>query len=197
MAFRWIRKAAAQRLHTAITQLANCYEEGVGTPVNNELATEYYEIATNIPGKYLPSAQQTYARFLHKTGNYAKALEYYLYASGMKHSPLNTHLAIPSISRIARRMVALLYLDEKDETTPFEPQEAFAILTALANVPEGDADAEYWIAVCYEEGVSDVIHLDLLQAYEHYVISANLGLSDSQFQVKKNSFFFVLFSNTS
>lgn len=184
IAFRWIRKAAAQRLHTAITQLANCYEEGVGTPVNNDLATEYYEIATSIPGKYLPSAQQTYARFLHKTGNYKKALEYYLYASGMKSSPLNTHPPIPSISRIAKRMVALLYLDEKDETTPFEPQQALDILISLANAPEGDADAQYWIAVCYEEGVSNIIPIDLSKAFDHYVLSANLGSSDSQFQVK-------------
>ncbi|RCI03839.1 hypothetical protein CU098_012107, partial [Rhizopus stolonifer] len=180
-AFRWIRKAASQRMHTAITQIANCYEEGVGTAVNYALATEYYDIAISIPGKHLPSAQQTYARFLHKNGKYEKALEMYLYASGLKKSPLNTHPSSPTIARAAKRMVALLYLDEKDTTTPFRPKEAFDILTSLAK--SNDADAHYWIAVCYEEGVPGVVSIDLTKSFEHYVISANLGFSDSQFQV--------------
>ncbi|CEP14714.1 hypothetical protein [Parasitella parasitica] len=183
-AFRWIRKAANQRLHSAITQIASCYEDGVGTPVNRSSATEYYEIATSIPGKYLPSAQLTYARFLHKNGNYEKALKMYLYASGLKHSALNTHAPNATIARTAKRMVALLYLDERDTTTPYKPKEAFKLLTELiASVPEADADAHYWIAVCYEEGIPGVVEIDLAKAFEHYVAGANLGSIDSQFQV--------------
>ncbi|KAL9556707.1 hypothetical protein PS6_002187 [Mucor atramentarius] len=182
-AFRWIRKAANQRMHTAITQIASCYEDGVGTPVNYASATEYYEIATHIPGKYLPSAQQTYARFLHKNGKYEKALQMYLYASGLERSPLNTHPPNAVIARTAKRMVALLYLDEKDTTTPYKPKKAFDLLTELASAPDGDADAHYWIAVCHEEGVPGVVESNLAKAFEHYVTAANLGSSDSQFQV--------------
>jgi TPR repeat protein len=182
-AFRWIRKAAVQNMHTAITQIANCYEEGVGTPVNYALATEYYEIATNISSKHLATAQQTYARFLHKNGKYEKALEMYLYASGLERSPLNTYPPSAPVSRIAKRMVALLYLDEKDTTTPYKPKEAFELLNSLASSGEGDADAHYWIAVCYEEGVPNVVDIDLCKSFDHYMTSANLGSSDSQFQV--------------
>ncbi|KAI7906500.1 uncharacterized protein BX663DRAFT_548675 [Cokeromyces recurvatus] len=182
-AFRWIRRAALQDMHTAITQMANFYEEGVGCPVNYSLAEEYYEIAVSKPGKHLPSAQQTYARFLHKNGHYQRALDMYLYASGMKQSLLNTYPPSDIISRTAKRMVALFYLDEKDTTTPFKPKEAFDILTSLTHLPGSDADAEYWIAVCHEEGVGDIIPKNLSLAYKHYVISANLGSSDSQFQV--------------
>jgi TPR repeat protein len=182
-AFRWIRKAAAQNMHTAITQIANCYEEGVGTPVNHALATEYYEIATKIPGKHLASAQHSYARFLHKNGKYEKALEMYLFASGLERSPLNTCPPTAPIARTAKRMVALLYLDQKDTTTPYKPKEAFELLNALASSDEGDADAHYWIAVCYEEGVPNVVDIDLYKSFDHYMISANLGSSDSQFQV--------------
>ena len=183
-AFRWIRKAAAQRMHTAITQIANCYEEGVGTAVNYALAEEYYGIAVSIPGRHLPSAQQTYARFLHKNGKYEKALEMYLYASGIQSSPLNTHPPSQSISRTAKRMIALFYLDDKDTSTPYKPKEGFNILMSLAK--SEDADAHYWVAVCYEEGVPGVVDIDLSKSFEHYVISANLGMSDSQFQVKRH-----------
>ncbi|KAI8644937.1 hypothetical protein BD408DRAFT_412401 [Parasitella parasitica] len=182
-AFRWIRKAANQRMHAAITQVASCYEDGVGTPVNLSSATEYYEIATSIPGKYLPSAQLTYARFLHKNGKYERALKMYLYASGLKRSALNTHAPNNTIARTAKRMVALLYLDEKDLTTPYKPKEAFELLTELASAPQGDADAHYWIAVCHEEGISGLVEIDLPKAYEHYVAGANLGSTDAQFQV--------------
>ncbi|OBZ86962.1 Protein sel-1 2 [Choanephora cucurbitarum] len=180
-AFRWIRKAAAQRMHTAITQIANCYEEGVGTAVNYALAEEYYGIAVSIPGRHLPSAQQTYARFLHKNGKYEKALEMYLYASGIQSSPLNTHPPSQAISRAAKRMIALFYLDDKDTSTPYKPKEGFNILMSLAK--SEDAGAHYWVAVCYEEGVPGVVDIDLSKSFEHYVISANLGMSDSQFQV--------------
>ncbi|KAI8367250.1 hypothetical protein BD560DRAFT_371623 [Blakeslea trispora] len=180
-AFRWIRKAASQRMHTAITQIANCYEEGVGTAVNHALAEDYYNIATSIPGRHLPSAQQTYARFLHKTGKYEKALEMYLYASGIQSSPMNTHPPTQAISRIAKRMIALFYLDKANTSTPYKPKEAFDMLMSLAK--SDDADAHYWVAVCYEEGVPGVINIDLSKSFEHYVISANLGMSDSQFQV--------------
>jgi TPR repeat protein len=182
-AFYWIRKAAAQRLPSAITQIANCYEEGVGTAVNHALATEYYDMATSMSGKHLASAQQTYACFLHKNGKYEQALEMYLYAAGMKPNPLNTYPSSPAIARTSKRMVAIFYLDENDTSTPYEPRLAFDILTSLANTPEGDADAHYWIAVCYEEGVQNIIPKDLQKAYQHYLKSANLGSSDSQFQV--------------
>ncbi|KAI9480963.1 MAG: hypothetical protein EXX96DRAFT_198935 [Benjaminiella poitrasii] len=183
-AFRWVRRAALQDMHTAITQIATFYEEGMGCPVNYALATEYYELATSKPGKQLPSAQLTYARFLHKNGYYEKALEMYLYASGMKRSSsLNTHPPSDMVSRTAKRMVALLYLDQDDTTTPYKPKEAYDILTSLASSPEGDADAEYWIAVCHEEGVNTIVPINLSKAYEYYVNSANLGSSDSQFQV--------------
>lgn len=188
-AFYWIRKAAAQRLPTAITQIANCYEEGVGTAVNHALATEYYDMATNIAGKHLPSAQQTYACFLHKNGKFEKAIEMYLYASGMKPNPLNTHASSPAIARTSKRMVAIFYLDEKDKTTPYKPELALDMLKSLAK--EGDADAHYWIAVCYEEGVPNVVKKDLQMAYQYYLKSANLGSSDSQFQVTLSSNFYI------
>ncbi|KAI8984482.1 hypothetical protein BDF20DRAFT_860235 [Mycotypha africana] len=182
-AFRWIRRAATQGMHTAITQIAHCYEEGIGTAVNHALATEYYSIAVKIAGKHLPSAQLTYARFLHKSGHYSKALELYLLAAGIHGSTLNTVPSSPVIARVAKRMVALIYLDKSDTTTPYEPKEALDLLFSLADCPEGDADAHYWIAVCYEEGVPDVLAVNLQKAYEHYLISAHLGSSDSLFQV--------------
>lgn len=194
-AFYWIRKAAARRLPTAMTQIANCYEEGIGTAVNHALATEYYSMATRIPGKHLASAQQTFACFLHKRGQLDKALEMYLYAAGMKSNPLMPNTSInPAIARTSKRMVAIFYLDEKDQTTPYEPRLAFDILTSLTK--EGnDPDAHYWIAVCYEEGVPNVVEKDLTMAYQHYLISANLGSSDSQFQVNINLKISTAYSN--
>lgn len=181
-AFQWFRKAAAQNFPTALTQIASCYEHGVGVAVNYVVASQYYEKAVRYQSNHLPSAQLTYATFLHKQGKYKEALNYYLLASGLTQA--NAYPSSPPITRAAKRMVAILYLDNsKDPNIPYKPKEGFDLLSDLINTDPNDGCAHYWIGVCYEEGIPGICPIDLPQSYKHYLISANLDYSDSQFQV--------------
>lgn len=178
------RSSASHSIHAAITETATCFEKGIGTSVNHAIATQYYEKAVSIPGKCLPSAQLTFATFLHKNGKYKKSLKLYSLAAGLEPSPLNTHAGSDSIVRTAKLMIALFYLDEKDTTTPYVPQEAFDMLMNLSKEsPNQSGEVHYWIAVCYEEGVPGVVKSNLSESFKHYMISAKLGYSNSQFQV--------------
>jgi TPR repeat protein len=183
-ALRLFRQSASQSIHAAFTETATCYEKGVGTTVNHATASQYYEKAISISGNCLPSAQLTYATFLHKTGKYQKALQLYFLAAGLQPSPLNTHSGSDSIVRTSKLMIALFYLDEKDTTTPYKPKEAFDMLISLTQEATAQSgEVHYWIAVCYEEGVSGVVKSNLSKSFDHYLTSAKLGYSNSQFQV--------------
>lgn len=187
-ALRLFRQSASQSIHAAITETATCYEKGIGTAVNHSVACEYYEKAISLPGPCLPSAQLTFATFLHKMGKYQKALQLYYLAGGLESSHLNTHPGSESVVRTAKLMIALFHLDEKDTTTPYKPKEAFDMLLSLTqdDSPSTQAqtgEAHYWLAVCYEEGVSGVVKPNLSKSFDHYLVSAKLGYSNSQFQV--------------
>lgn len=182
-ALRLFRQSASQSLHPAIIETATCFERGVGTAINHVTATQYYELAISIPGQCLPSAQLTFATFLHKNGKYKRALDLYSLASGILHSDLNTHPASKTIECTSKLMIALFYLDEKDTTTPYQPKEAFDMLINLTKETTQSGEVHYWIAVCYEEGVSGVVKPNLPKSFEHYMISAKLKYSNSQFQV--------------
>ncbi|KAG2209957.1 hypothetical protein INT47_003392 [Mucor saturninus] len=182
-ALRLFRQASSQSFHPAIIETALCYERGIGAAINHATATQYYEIAISIPGKYLSAAQLTFAIFLHKNGKYKTALDLYSLAAGVIHSDLNTHPAPKDIECTAKLMIALFYLDEKDTTTPYRPKEAFDMLINLTKNTTQSGEVHYWIAVCYEEGVSTVVKPNLSKSFEHYMISAKLNYSDSQFQV--------------
>lgn len=182
-ALRLFRQAASQSVHPAIIETALCYERGIGAAINHATATQYYEIAVSIPGRYLPAAQLTFAIFLHKNGKYKTALDLYSLAAGITRSDLNTHPAPKDVECTAKLVIALFYLDDKDTTTPYRPKEAFEMLNNLTKNSTQSGEVHYWIAVCYEEGVSGVVESDLSKAFEHYMISAKLKYSDSQFQV--------------
>jgi TPR repeat protein len=184
-ALLWFRRAADKQLPNAVTQIARCYEDGIGISVNHTIATEYYERALKIPGKHLASAQMSYAQFLQSNGNDKKALEMYLKAAGFSRADGEiVYNTSPLIIRSAKRTIAIYYLNRGNPHTPYLPEEGFNILTELVNLTNSDAESHYWFAACFEEGVPQVCEIDLDKAYSHFFISADMGYAKAQFQVK-------------
>ncbi|KAI8887438.1 HCP-like protein [Backusella circina FSU 941] len=180
----WFRRAADKQLPNAVTQIARCYEDGVGTSVNHTIATEYFERALKIPGKHLGSAQMSYAQFLQRNGNDEKAFEMYFKAAGLNKTDGGfMYSSSPIIIRTAKRTIAIYYLNNGNPHIPYRPKDGFNILKELVNLPNSDAESHYWFAACFEEGVPHVCEVDSGKAYSHYFISAKMGYSKAQFQV--------------
>ncbi|RCH91880.1 hypothetical protein CU098_004442 [Rhizopus stolonifer] len=159
-AFRWFRRAAAQNLSVAITQMALCYEQGVGVAVNHEVASQYYERAVGCSDRYMSSAQVAYARFLCHQKKYKQGFEYYLKASGL----VQPNTTSPQVTAEAKRMVAIFYLDNtKDSDIPYKPKEGFDLLMELSMTDPNNGS--------------------------HYSISAKLGYADSQLHQDRRSAF--------
>ncbi|KAI8995031.1 hypothetical protein BDB01DRAFT_847010 [Pilobolus umbonatus] len=182
-AFSWFRKAAAQKHPQAITQMGKCYEQGIGIPINIDKAIESYEQAIRMKAKSLPSAQLTYATFLHKEKRYKEALQLYLKASGLDTKCRNPFPSSVIVARAASLSVALIYLDNKDPCIPYKPKEAFDILSALVQSGPEDASAHYWLALAHKEGIPGVCSIDVIKAYSLYQTAARLNHADSQFEI--------------
>lgn len=179
-AFYWFKNAADKKLPNALTQIARCHHDGVGTPVNAALATQYFERAISIPGKHIYSAQISYAQFLQKNGHDEKAFELYMTVSGISS---DSSMISPLIVRTAKRTVAVYYLNNGNPIIPYRPNDGFDILSQLVTDGEKDPESHYWFAACFEEGVPGVCRVDLKKAFSHYLTSAKLGYAKAQFQV--------------
>ncbi|KAG1219393.1 hypothetical protein G6F35_007526 [Rhizopus arrhizus] len=153
-AFRWFRKAAAQNLPAAMTQVAFCYEQGHGVAVNHVVANQYYERALCYAN--LSSTRVAYARFLCSQKRYKEGFEHYLQASGLIGSD-SQHPAPPQVISEAKRMVAIFYLDNtKDSDIPYKPKEGFELLTDLVISDPDNGCVHYWVAASYEKGIPNV-----------------------------------------
>ncbi|KAI9252477.1 hypothetical protein BY458DRAFT_523125 [Sporodiniella umbellata] len=176
-AFQWFRRAAAQNLPAAITQMALCYEQGVGVSVNNEVANQYYERAVQFSDRYKASAQVAYARFLCSQKKYKQGFDYYLQASGL----VQPNMTSPQVAAEAKRMVAIFYLDNsKDSGIPYKPKEGFDLLMELAVIDPNNGSVHYWLANCYENGIQNVCPKSPSRSHKHYSNAAKLGYADAQ-----------------
>ncbi|KAI8075617.1 hypothetical protein BDF21DRAFT_423276 [Thamnidium elegans] len=182
-AFSLFRASASRSFHPAIIAAAVCFEKGFGTPVDREAATSLYNRSIAYPGIWLPAAQLSYATFLHKTGDFEKALVLYSLAAGVQTSTLNTVPASKTTELTSKLRIALFYLNKKDTTTPYRPNDGFDILMNIIKEDPNNGEFHYWVAVCYDEGVPGVVKSNQSKAYQHFLISAKLDYTNSQFQV--------------
>ncbi|KAF7722301.1 hypothetical protein EC973_003452 [Apophysomyces ossiformis] len=183
IALLWFRRAAAQGDVRALGLVGACYENGYGVPVNKEIALDCYRKAARIPGPSQNAAQFALGLLLHHMGRHRDALDWFIRASGAWAT--QDQSARPSYrlpSRSAALMVARYQLHGWAGITK-DQKSAFRILETLAKQSDQDSHAHYWLAVCYEEGIPFVCEMDRSKAYHHYLVAANLGYADAEFQV--------------
>ncbi|CAO3608797.1 unnamed protein product [Cunninghamella blakesleeana] len=197
IALLWFRRAASQGDIRSLGFLASCYQYGRGTATNYEIALEYYKKAARVEGPTQVYAQLSLAQLLHQMRRYHDAVEWFTLAaenhptqhpdditlsdSSMAALPstFNSH---KSPSRTARLMLARYFLHGWQGVTK-DTAKGFFMLKTLANESIEDANAHYWLAACYEEGIDDICPCNLKTAYDHYLIAANHGNTDAEFQV--------------
>ncbi|KAG0185369.1 hypothetical protein DFQ28_009473 [Apophysomyces sp. BC1034] len=183
LALLWFRRAAAHGDVRALGLVGACYENGYGVAANNEIALEYYRKAARIPGPSQDTAQFALGLLLHHMGRHRDALDWFMRASSSwvtQDSAACSNYRLPS--RTAALMVARYQLHGW-AGTPKDQNAAFRILETLASQSDQDNHAHYWLAVCYEEGIPSVCEVDIQKAYQHYLIAANSGDADAEFQV--------------
>ncbi|KAI7866519.1 hypothetical protein BDF14DRAFT_1812218 [Spinellus fusiger] len=183
-AILWFRRAAIQGDIRAIGLMGSCYENGQGTPINYEVALEYYRKAARIVGPFQDCAQLALALLLHRMSRHHDALNWFIRASASWRpedvitDPIEQYMPV----RTAKLMVARYQLHGWSNT-PRNVHVAFDILYQLARQTPLDGHAHYWLAACYEEGIPERCEKDLPKAFEHYLIAAATGDVDAEFQV--------------
>ncbi|CAO3591813.1 unnamed protein product [Absidia cylindrospora] len=185
----WFRRAASHGDVRALGLVGYCYEFGHGAAVNHDIALQYYQKAARIASPFQCSAQVAVATLLHRMNRHHDALDWYTRAA-MYDMPSavtdndggNIILKdMDEAQRMATLMVARYRLHGWTGTK--DPASAFYLLSQLTCNNTTDAHSHYWMAACYEEGITNVCDCDLGKAYHHYYLAASIGDSDAQFQV--------------
>ncbi|KAI8093029.1 uncharacterized protein BX664DRAFT_99253 [Halteromyces radiatus] len=204
-ALLWFRRSASQGDVRALGLVGACYQYGRGVTTNHDVALEYYRKAARMVGPFQGVAQLALALLLHQMCRHRDAIEWFTKASEAE-SIVNSHiqsndgdddnnknfgheeespakmLSRRSPSRTARLMLARYHLHGWPGVVK-DGLKAFKMLSALANESQYDAHAHYWLAACYEEGIDNVCPCDLKLAFDHYLVAANAGDTDAEFQV--------------
>ncbi|ORZ01057.1 hypothetical protein BCR43DRAFT_469494 [Syncephalastrum racemosum] len=178
-ALDWFRHAAAQGDVRAYVLVGSCYEDGRGVTTDYETALEYYQKAAACPGTFQPAAQVAVGQLLQRMGRHAGAFEWFVRAS--KHPATSHDANAPSPVRRAKLMVARYYLHGW-AGAQHDMARGYKMLVDLAQ-DEHDGYAHYWLGVCYDEGIPDVCERDQGTAFTHFMLSANRGNVDAEFQV--------------
>ncbi|KAG0164094.1 hypothetical protein DFQ28_010813 [Apophysomyces sp. BC1034] len=169
-ALRWFRRAASRGDVRALGLVAHCFEHGYGVAVDHKSALDFYSKAASIDGPFQDAARLAKAMLLHRMGRHHHALDCFTKAAGHE-----------TIGKKAKLMIARYHLHgwagEKD------PNLAFNMLTELANADDRDAGAHYWLGACFEEGLPGTCERELQKAFDHYLLAAEAGDVDGEFQV--------------
>jgi TPR repeat protein len=141
------------------------------------------------------SSQLSLAELLQYSGQYALAFQWFQTAASDllsneqedKISVLDLSVGFITQRNIARLMVAR-YIYNGWGGVIRDRMRAFKEFESLSKA--GFSDAHYWLAACYEEGVTEdedtmayVVEPDLKRAYGIYMQSAKAGDVDGQFQI--------------
>lgn len=175
-ALLWFRRAASQGDVRALCLVGSCYERGCGgVQASQEIAMEHYQKAARITSPFQGAAQLVLGQLLFSMDRYRDAFDWFQKAAA------STEVASHMATSKALLMIARYYLHgwagvKKD------PSKAFNILVTLAK-DDQDGAANYWLAACYEEGLEGVCPCDLKIAFKHYMIAAQTGDTDAEFQV--------------
>ncbi|KAG0183237.1 hypothetical protein DFQ28_000107 [Apophysomyces sp. BC1034] len=184
-----------QRAHTLFTQaalqgdvralglLAQQNQHGRGCNVDIKGAIVLYEKAA-LTGSV--AAQLSLGELFHRIGRHGQALAWFVRAAAQP--PVHNHPSGVDFDfgrrrqrNTARLMVARYRLHgwgdlESDQRWAFQE---------LVDLSENEefADAHFWVAACYEEGVPGVVEQDAGRAFEYYEKAAHQNDLDGQFQV--------------
>lgn len=196
-ALRLFRLAAAQGDVRAYILIGSCYENGRGVPTDYETALEYYRKAVESVSKrqspfLLGQAQLAVAQLLHQMRRYAEAFEWFTRAASFQWTTTDDQERRRLIQsdprwppRRARLMLAIYHMHGLPGASSLDQRRAFEMLNALAQTSRQDGDAHYWLGACFEEGIPDVCEQDPRLAFEHYMVAAQAGHTNSEFQVKQ------------
>ncbi|KAL0087480.1 hypothetical protein J3Q64DRAFT_1482137 [Phycomyces blakesleeanus] len=189
IALGWFRRAASHGGVRALGLVGFCFEHGYGVPADHRAAFSYYRKAVSLSGPFQNAAYLAMATLLHNMGHHKYALKLFERISAFPDPPEigtdSEQLHPTSPSRTARLMVAR-YNIHGWGGLPKNPHVAFEILYSLASESQQDANAHYWLAACYEEGIPGKCEKQIEKAFEHYLVAANLGDTDAEFQVTNN-----------
>ncbi|KAI8089318.1 uncharacterized protein BX664DRAFT_332716 [Halteromyces radiatus] len=176
----WFRRAASHGDVRALGLVGSCYEYGHGAAINLDIALQYYQKAARISSPFQTAAQVAVATLLHRMNRHRDALDWFLRAQNAKAQdiPLDIY---DQAQRTATLMVARYRLHGWAGTK--DPAMAFDMLSQLVSNNTTDGHAHYWLAACYEEGISGVCDCNLVKAFYHYQVAAMTGDVDAQFQV--------------
>lgn len=167
-AFQWFRKAAAQGDGRAIGMIGSYYERGLCVRRDLNKALKYYMIAARDGSA---SAEYAAAQLLHRAGRYEEAYAWYSRAAN--------HGRPSGKFMVARYILHGWGNVSKDE------EKAFRMMVALSE-EDGLPEAHLWVGTCYQEGAG--VSRDIEKAFKYYLLSAENGDPDGQYQVCIHSF---------
>ncbi|KAI9027384.1 hypothetical protein CLU79DRAFT_832767 [Phycomyces nitens] len=185
IALSWFRRAASHGDVRALGLVGFCFEHGYGVSVDHKAAFVYYRKAVSLGGPFQNAAHLAMATLLHNMGRHQDAFQSFERISSSQDPPktsIDSDQLHPNPSRTARLMMAR-YNIHGWGGIPKNPHAAFEILYDLASESQQDANAHYWLAACYEEGVPGKCEKQIEKAFEHYLVAANLGDTDAEFQI--------------
>lgn len=159
-AFCLYKKVAEKGYDSAQYNLALCYEFGRGTEINLSEAIKWYEKAAeqgNVDAQY--NLAICFKEGRGTEANLQKAIEWYQKAAEQDYHAMNN--------------LAVCYEEEGNL------KEAFKLYETSAK--QGNVDAQFNLALCYEEGKGTEI--DLKEAIKWYEKAAEQGDANAQFNL--------------
>lgn len=153
IAVGWFKLSAELEHPGAIIALYQCYTEGRGIKQDTEMSHKYMVIGAEAGVPYL---QFKLGEYYEKEGDYTKAVEWYRKSAAADCTEAQVGLA-------------MLYLNGQGVE-----QKEFEMAKLLDRAAElGNADAQFWVAKLYEEGI--VHEENKGKAIEWYRKAANQG----------------------
>ncbi|KAG2220030.1 hypothetical protein INT45_012206 [Circinella minor] len=193
LAVEWFFRAAAQGDIMAYILVGECYEHGHGIETNHTTALEYYTKAASVKGPHQGKAQLATAELMIKHRRTTDAFEWFERAfenaeciqqqnEEQQQQQQQQQQKRSCTQCRAKLMVARYYLHGWGNVNQNQKL-AYQMLHELANTNERNYHVHYWLASCYLEGIPDVCTIDQEAAFEHYKIAAEMGDTQSEFQV--------------